>query len=147
MRRIVAFTVIVTLAAGCTQRQAGGGEDLDACSGYVEYERLAQPAPTDRQEVLTFADTFLRILRRVQLDERVVDRDDKKVPVDEEVVRAYATLERSVKDLRDRVRDADPTQVKAAVAELTDSQAFADADRVIAAFHTGRCSRGRYPTS
>jgi len=149
MRAYVLPVVAALLLAGCAERMSeGGGEDTDACGGYAEYESLSQPVPTDSGDVIGFADAFVRILRRVQLDERVTNPDGKLVEVDAKVAEAYGTLEDEVETFRQQVREADgdPAQVKAAVAALTDSEAFAAADRTIAEFYMRHCDRDTYPT-
>jgi predicted small secreted protein len=146
-RWVLVCVLTAALLAACGHRGvAGAGEDIDACRGYVEYESLRQPVPTSGHDVLEFADVFLRIMRRVDLGERVLDRDGKHVTPDAEVGRAYATLESSVKVLRDRVRQAqgDGAAIGTAVAELTDSDAFTKADTTIATFYATRCDRGAY---
>lgn len=143
-----AFAIGLVLAGCGPDRQSGGGEDLDACGGYVEYEALEQPVPDDRRDVSEFADVFLRILSRVELERRVTNADDKVVEVREEVSRAYRALEDSVREFGDHVRegDLDPAGVRTAVAEFAENEAFVAADRTIAEFYTATCSRGNYPT-
>ena len=141
-RWVLVCVLTAPLLVGCGRRGAeGAGPDLDACGGYVAYEAVRQPVPTDGRDVLEFADVFLRIIRRVDVDDRVLDRDGKHVSPDADVRHAYAALESSVKVLRDRVRQAggDAAKVNAAVGELTDSEVFVGADTTIARFYATRC--------
>jgi hypothetical protein len=88
---------------------------------------------------------FLRILDRVDVEQRIADRDGELVDVPPEVQEAYATLEDSLVRFRDRTRAAssDDGEVRAAVNELADDEAFSEADQVIAEFHQARCARGQ----
>ena len=144
-RTSAAIVAVALVLAGCGERQTGGGEEINACVGYVEYEGLAQPSPDEAEEVREFAEVFLRILDRVDPERRIVDRDGELVEVPGEVQQAYRTLEESLQRFRDRTRAAssDADEVRAAVNDLADDEAFSEADQVIAEFHRTTCSRGQ----
>lgn len=147
LRCAVAVIAVALLLTGCSKRQEGGGEDIDACVGYIAYESMAQPSPDDPSEVIDFANVFLRILDRVELDEPVTGPDDETVVVPQDVAEAYDTLEESLKELREEVRtvEGDPQKVRAVVNAFSDNEAFNKADVTIADFHRTKCDRGRYP--
>lgn len=109
---MVVAVLALVLLAGCARagEKLGQGEDVGFCQAWAELQRLDEPALDDRDDVLRWAEGVERILDRVDVR---VDVDDERLPTDVRrgVERAQSAIAAFVVDVRaagttDAVREA-----------------------------------------
>lgn len=137
VRRLLLVLVCLTTAAcGGGSKALGGGGDVNACGGYAEYDALDEPRPDDAEGTVQWAQGVLRILDRVDMEDRIRQPDGDRIDVPKQVIADFETVEKAIRTLR----DAAETDVAAAQRALSRDAAFNAADARLARFYSTNCS-------
>ena len=133
---VLVVTAIALAACGGGSQALGGGEEVNACGGYEAYDALDEPRPDDADGTVEWAKGVLRIIERVDFEERIRQPDGDRIDVPKQVIDDYTTIETSIRTLRDGAGD----DVAAAQRTLSRDEAFNAADARMASFFATNCS-------
>lgn len=139
-KAVVAALVVTTLLTGCarSQRNNGAGDKVDFCAAYKVYDSLPEPSPGDPQAVTAYADSVVRVVDRVDAQERV---DRAELP--KEVISDLAVLKKGMRSFKAayRAAGADVAKRRAAEGGLATDAAVDTAGRRLTTFFLAHCKR------